>query len=74
MDSCRNVRVQVEMGDVQVEQGQMRMGGRSRDMEPEVVTGHACRGRALVTSLDGREAGTREGDPGKERPWEVLQS
>ena len=23
------------MGDVQVEQGQMRMGGRSRDMEPE---------------------------------------
>ena len=35
MDSCRNVRVQVEMGDVLVELGQMRMGGRSRDMEPE---------------------------------------
>lgn len=40
----------------------------------KVVTGHVCRGRALVTSLDGREAGAREGDPGKERPWEVLQS
>jgi len=29
------VRVQVEVGDVQVEQGQARMGGKSRDMEPE---------------------------------------
>ena len=40
----------------------------------KVVTDHTCRGRALVTSLDGREAGTREGDPGEERPWKVLQS
>lgn len=46
----------------------------SRDMEPEGGDRSRVQGKSPVTSLDGREAGAREGDPGKERPWDVLQS
>lgn len=59
------VRVQVEVRDVQAEQDKRGWVGGVETWSQKVVTGHVCRGRALVTSLDGREAGAREGDPGK---------